>query len=153
MVILKRIIIEWKACCLTVSGNFIGRVEPAVSTWRCADVQVEVDVVSEPVAALFVAYEYRLLPVLHPFTLTAGKTEKATRRRGTDEKGSTIHHSVGNGFPLFFSNDEVRQRRREMDTGSPSDHNSFCCAGATPVHSSSCPNNSAEKGGNGAPTS
>lgn len=56
---------------LTVSGDFVWRVEPPVSTRRGADVHVEMDVVSQPVAALFVVHKYRLLPVLRPFTLAA----------------------------------------------------------------------------------
>lgn len=60
------------------------------------------------------------------FYFGSEKEKKATRKREIDEKGSTIHHSIGNGLPLFFFNDEVAQRRREMDTGSFSDHNSFC---------------------------
>lgn len=57
-----------KAQCLTVRGDFIGRVQPPVPTRRGADVHVEMDVVSQPVAALLVPHKYRLFAVLRPFT-------------------------------------------------------------------------------------
>lgn len=69
------------------------------------------DVVSQPVAVLFVADEYRLLPVLQPFTAVTKRErerekearEKATTvRLMTDEKGRTIHHNIRHVFPLFF---------------------------------------------------
>lgn len=62
-----------KGRCLTVSGDFIGWVEPPVPARRRADVHVEMDVVSQPVAALLVPHKYRLLPVLRPFTLVVEK--------------------------------------------------------------------------------
>ncbi len=129
--------------CLTVSGDFIGRVEPPVPTRRCADVHVEMDVVSQPVATLLVPHKYRLLPVLRPFTSVVKKGKRqTTSTRETDEKGSTIHHSIRNRFPLFLSNDRVRQRGREMDIGSLSDHSPFCCCHThswTLIRLSKCP--------------
>lgn len=62
-----------KGRCLTVSADFIGWVEPPVPARRRADVHVEMDVVSQPVAALLVPHKYRLLPVLRPFTLVVEK--------------------------------------------------------------------------------
>lgn len=67
---------------LTVSGDFIGRVQPPVSTWRRADVQMEMDVVSQPVAALLVPHEYWLLPVLWSFTLVVKKREGKQQVQG-----------------------------------------------------------------------
>lgn len=55
--------------CLTVSGDFVGRVESPVATRRGADVHVEMDVVSQPEAALLVPHEYGLVPVLRAFTV------------------------------------------------------------------------------------
>lgn len=67
---------------LTITCNFIRRVEPPVPTWRSADVHVEMDIVSQPVALLFVADEYRLLPVLQPFTSgTKRKKEKENEKK------------------------------------------------------------------------
>lgn len=67
---------------LTVSSDFIGRVQPPVSTRRRADVHVEMDVVSQPVAALLVPHEYRLLPVLWSFTLVVKKREGKQQVQG-----------------------------------------------------------------------
>lgn len=62
------------------------------------------------------------------FYFGSGKEKRqTTSTRETDEKGSTIHHSMRNRFPLFVSSDGVRQRRREMDTGPLSDHSPFSC--------------------------
>lgn len=69
---------------LTFTCNFIRRVEPPVPTWRGADVHVEMDIVSQPVALLFVADEYRLLPVLQPFT-SGTKTKKKKRMRKSNK--------------------------------------------------------------------
>lgn len=66
---------------LTVAGDFVRRVEPPVPARRSADVHVEVDVVSQPVAALLVPHEYGLLPVLRPFTSVAGKEEQQGGKR------------------------------------------------------------------------
>lgn len=54
---------------LTVSGDFVGRVESPVAARRGADIHVEVDVVSQPEAALLVPHEYGLVPVFRAFTV------------------------------------------------------------------------------------
>lgn len=95
--------------CLTIRGDFVGRVEPAVPARRRADVHVEMDVVSQPVAALLVPHEYRLLPLLRPFTSVTerrGGVEKKGKQHSTrksDEKGGGIHHGVRNRFQRFVS--------------------------------------------------
>lgn len=109
-------------CCLTVSGDLIGRVEPPVPARRGADVHVEMDVVSQPVAGLLVPHKYRLLPVLQPFT----ERKKTTTGRLMTKVAPFITAS-GIDFHFLFSNDEVRPGRREMDTGPLSDHSPFSC--------------------------
>lgn len=52
---------------------------------------------------------------------------QTTSTRETDERASTIHHSIRNRFPLFVFNDGVRHRCRETDTGPLSDHSPFSC--------------------------
>lgn len=104
--------------CLTVRGDFVGRVEPAVPARRRADVHVEMDVVSQPVAALLVPHEYRLLPLLRPFTSVTerkkgiGGVKKKGKQHSTrksDERGGAIHHGVRNRFQRFvFPRDGVR---------------------------------------------
>lgn len=76
-----------EARCLTVSGDFVGRVEPPVPARRGADVHVEMDVVSQPVAALLVPHEYRLLPVLWPFTSVVKKRKNKKKQKKQQVRG------------------------------------------------------------------
>lgn len=76
---------------LTIRGDFVGRVEPAVPARRRADVHVEMDVVSQPVAALLVPHEYRLLPLLRPFTSV---TERRKGGGGKKRANNTVQGRV-----------------------------------------------------------
>lgn len=113
-----------KGSSLTVRGDFVRRVEPAVSTWWGADVHVEMDVVSQPVAALFVVHKYRLLPVLWPFTLAASKG-KDNKEEGDwwDKKKHLSQQRTQISTFLFQWWSELTWT--EMDTDPLSDHSQF----------------------------
>lgn len=82
-----------KVWCLTVSCDFIRRVEPPVATrWR-ADVHVEIDIFSQPVTALLVPHKYWLLPVFSPFTVVKRKRKGTEKTRNKGEWWERQDHS------------------------------------------------------------
>lgn len=112
---------------LTFSGNFIRRVEPPVSARRRADVHVEMDVVSQPVAPLFVADEYRLLPVLYPFT---SAVKKKKRKKSNNKKRlmrKVAPFITASEMDFHFSIPKMKRGSgRERWTVTLSDHNLLC---------------------------
>lgn len=132
---------------LTVSGDFIGRVEPPVTAWWHADVHVEMDVFPQPVTALLVPHEYRLLPVLWPFT--AVRRKKWHRKKNIKKQGRVMRKAgpfitARDRFPLFLF-----QRSCEEETEKDGHRLSLTAAHSpavthSPGHYSACPNVSGE---------
>lgn len=77
-------------------------------------------------------------PLAFCFCCKKKKKKANNQYNETDEKGSTIHHSMRNRFQPFVFSDGLRQKLREMDTDPLSDHSPFAVT-QTPRHYSGCP--------------